>query len=453
MKEFLKNKLIKETGNIAILVLIIGIVILLSVSVLASFMIKDISFIKQDEEKLKALNFAEAGISNFFIEIIKFNQGETEELPESPFTGEVLKNEEIIGTYEINYIFNPSDENYYNMSSYYITSKGMDLNGAERLINISVSFGDIYDFIFSFNSLNNGQIIPSQSAIYGPFFTNGLLDLRGDAGFYGGPLMIGGDIIIGGNSNIGTSTEPVDLFLGGNAKDQSGNIIELTDNYQSDGIYINNFNKEMINMENLLIDENYFNEVLAYGAATVEGNLTITTAGISPAPVNQDASNYIRIENNVLKISGNILVNGDIIFGSKNTKQNIIYEGKGNLVSKNNIIDHARIIPISLTSGFFPETNLMVLTALNDISFLTGTFSGTSYENPNAACAAIAANSVLTENNEYIRGLIIGSEIILSRNTKIYYEYGISQYLPSNVPQTNFIIFNKYWQELPLEQQ
>jgi len=91
--------------------------------------------------------------------------------------------------------------------------------------------------------------------------------------------------------------------------------------------------------------------------------------------------------------------------------------------------------------------------ALNDISFLTGTFSGTSYENPNAACAAIAGSRILTENNVYIRGLIIGNEIILSRNTKIYYEYGISQALPSNVPQTNFIIFNKYWQELPLTQQ
>ena len=57
MKVFIKNRIIKKSGNIAILVLIIGIVILLSVTVLASFLIKDINFIKQDEKKLKALNW------------------------------------------------------------------------------------------------------------------------------------------------------------------------------------------------------------------------------------------------------------------------------------------------------------------------------------------------------------------------------------------------------------
>lgn len=453
MKLFIKNRIIEKSGNIAILVLIIGIVILLSVSVLASFLIKDINFIKQDEKKLKALNFAEAGISNFFLEIIKYSQGETEELPQSPFTGEIINNAEVIGTYEISYIFNPSDENSYNMSSYDIASKGIDASGTERLVKVSISLADIYDFIFSFNSVNTGDIIPSQSGIFGPFFTQGLLDLRGAAGFYGGPLIVGGDIIIGGNSQIGTSSEPVDLFLGGEAKDGSGSIINLSDNYQTENIYIRNFNNELIDIDNLIIDDSYFEDIISQGAATVEGNLTITATSVNPVPASQDANNYIRIENNKLKISGNILVNGDIIFGSKNTKQNIIYEGKGNLISKNNIIDYARIIPPNVSPGFFPDSNLLVLTALKDISFLTGTFSGTSYENPNAACAAIAGNKIITENNEYIRGLIIGNEIILSRNTKIYYENNISQSLPSNVPKTNFIIFNKYWQELPLAQQ
>ncbi len=453
MNIFLKNKFIKKSGNIAILILIIGIVILLSVSVLASFMIKDINFIRQDEKKLKALNFAEAGISNFFLEIIKYNQGETEELPGSPFTGEIISNDNVVGTYEINYLFNPSDENSYNMSSYDITSKGIDLTGTERLVKVNISLGDIFDFIFSYNSPNTGDIIPSQSGVYGPFFTKGILDLRGAAGFYGGPLIIGGDMIIGGSSQMGTSIEPVDLFLGGDAKDQSGNIINLTDNFQAEEIYIKDFNKEAIDIDNIIIDENYFSRILSAGAATVEGNLTITTTSINPVPVNQDANNYIRIENGRLKISGNILVNGDIIFGSQNTKQNIIYEGKGNLISKNNIIDYARIIPANISPGFFPENNLVVLIAFKDISFLTSTFSGTSYENPNAACAAIAGNMIITENNEYIRGLTVGNEIMLSRNAKIYYENNISQSLPSNVPQTNFIIFNKYWQELPLSQQ
>jgi hypothetical protein len=453
MKVLIKNRIIKKSGNIAILVLIIGIVILLSVTVLASFLIKDINFIKQDEKKLKALNFAEAGISNFFLEIIKYSHGETEGLPQSPFTGEIINNAEVIGTYEISYTFNPSDENSYNMSSYDIISKGIDATGTERLVKVSISLADMYDFVFSFNSVNTGDIIPSKSGVYGPFFTQGRLNLGGSAGFYGGPLIVGGDIIVGGNSQIGTSAEPLDLFLGGEARDGSGRVINLTDNYQAENIYIRNFSDELIDIDNLIIDDNYFEEIVSHGAATVDGNLTITATSINPVPANQDANNYIRIENNKLKISGNILVNGNIVFGSKNTKQNIIYEGKGNLISKNNIIDYARIVPSNISPGFFPDNDLLVLTALKDISFLTGTFSSTSYENPNAACAAIAGNKIITENNEYIRGLLIGNEIILSRNTKIYYENNISHSLPLNVPKTNFIIFNKYWQELPLAQQ
>ncbi|MDD3521132.1 MAG: hypothetical protein PHU65_07875, partial [Actinomycetota bacterium] len=452
-KNFIINKLMKKNGNITILILIIGIVILISVGVLSSFMIKDIRFIKYDEEKLKALNFAEAGISNFFLEIVKYNKGETEGLPESPFTGEVISNEEVIGTYEINYLFSPADEDYYNMASYEITSKGIDLSGAERVVRVSITLGDIYDFIFSYDYVNGGEIIASQSGIYGPFFTKGSLDLRGGAGFYIGPLIVEGDIITGGNSQIGTPLEPVDIFIGGDVKDQSGNIINLTDNYQSEGIYIRNYNKDLLDIESLLIDENYFNELISTGAATVDGNLTITSQNIDPVPVNQDSNNYIRIEDNRLKISGNILVNGDIIIGRNNRKENIFYEGKGNLISKNNIIDHSRIIPFNLSQNFFPESNLLVLTAGKDISFLTGTFSNTSYENPNAALASIAGNRIITENNEHIRGLMIGREIILSENTNIYYEYGISLGLPSSVPDTNFIIFNKYWQELSLTQQ
>ncbi len=48
------------------MVLIIGLVIIVAITALTQFMFKDIIFTKLDESKLKALNIAEAGISNIF---------------------------------------------------------------------------------------------------------------------------------------------------------------------------------------------------------------------------------------------------------------------------------------------------------------------------------------------------------------------------------------------------
>ena len=59
-------RILNINGNVTIMVLIIGLVIIMAITALTQFMFKDIDFTKLDESKLKALNIAESGVANMF---------------------------------------------------------------------------------------------------------------------------------------------------------------------------------------------------------------------------------------------------------------------------------------------------------------------------------------------------------------------------------------------------
>ena len=69
-KKFLNN-LRDKPGNVTILILIMGLVVILATTVLTRFMFRDITFTRLDESKLRALNIAEAGVSDLFYKIEK----------------------------------------------------------------------------------------------------------------------------------------------------------------------------------------------------------------------------------------------------------------------------------------------------------------------------------------------------------------------------------------------
>lgn len=442
-----KNK----EGNISILIMIAGMVILLSVSVLAAFVMRDISFSKHDEEKLKALNLAEAGISNFLLEITKYYQGEIKTLPDSPVTGEIRYKNKPAGSYKIDYLSDAGSKDNYYILGYDITSTGFEPGGGHAAINVKISVGSIYNFIFSENSVNSEAEKQDQNSISGPFLTNGTFSLTNAIEFSKGPVLIGGNIIPGEEACIGSPAEPVDLFFDSGQKDVPGDIKNFKEYCQNFEIYLNALKKEPVKIQSLKIDEKYIKEVLSAGAIIVPGNLIITEKGIEPYPVNSNQDNYIKFEDGILKISGNIIVDGNIIFGNKEKPQNIFYEGKGNLISKGDILNYAKIVPSNISSGFFPGKNLLVLTAFNDISFMNPALQNTEFEHPDAACAAISKNKILTGSNQIIRGLFSAKDIYMDKNTKIYYEAGICDALPTGIPAASFIIFNKSWQEQPLK--
>ncbi len=69
--KYLKNK----QGNVFLLVLIISFVAIFLITAMVQFLFRDIGFIELDEGELKALNIAEAGLSNWYLKFDKFSAG------------------------------------------------------------------------------------------------------------------------------------------------------------------------------------------------------------------------------------------------------------------------------------------------------------------------------------------------------------------------------------------
>ncbi|MHB1274797.1 MAG: hypothetical protein ACYC0D_02760 [Candidatus Humimicrobiaceae bacterium] len=449
-KKFLNKNILRfikqPNGSIAIIVLIIGIAIVLAVSALSAYMIKDIRFTQIDEQKLKALNIAEAGISNMFLNIDKYLNKEInalpsdDSLPPNSYKGSVISNGIEVGSYLVNYTTPETESNL--MPTYTIISKGTEKNGQQRTVKVTIVIASQYDFIFSFDTVNGNGKITSNTNIIGPFMTNGSIDLRGNGGlFEGNPLIINGNLTTGGNSSIGSIDKPVDLYLGGIC-DKT-----LTSGYADNNIYLSNFYSQKINIQSIVIDDSYIDSIVKNGAAKVEDDLTIKDNGsFSTAILNQDSSNYLKFtsDKSTLQISGNIVVSGDIDIGSGGT---IKYEGKGNLIATGNIDINSKLIPKNMNS--FPLNSLMVLIAKNDIDFDIGNSSGGDFYNPDAAVVGICNDTIYIPNNKYIRGNLIGKKLYIGNNSTIYFEPGISDMMPSGRPLAGYFLLSKKWEEIP----
>ena len=214
----ISNKKIKNTyGNVTILVLIIGLVIIMAVTALTQFMFRDIDFTKLDESKLKALNVAEAGIASMLSNIEKYYGDESEILYSSPYSNEVVdSNNDVQGSYTVSYEEIYDDEDI--LTNYIITSQGIDEGSGQTRtveVNLAVNFSteiDIFDYIYSRGSLEFFDIFTT-SFINGPLYVAGDLIIRDLLSFSnavtGGKILVGGGLEMEGRSRI--TTGPINV--------------------------------------------------------------------------------------------------------------------------------------------------------------------------------------------------------------------------------------------------
>jgi len=455
IKKFLYFKKEKK-GNITILILIMGMAVILLTTAMVGYIFRDIGFTELDKDKLRALNFAEAGISNMYSNIDQYNKGFIQHIPDDDpeetfgYTRDVYSegNPDPEGSFTIEY------EAYfvggsYLIDGYEITSKGIDIgSGAERAVKVNTVYMDIYDFIYSGEAMGSGQIA-GQTTISGPFFVAGNFGLlTGNSNFIGGPLFVMGDIEITGSCSIGEPSNPIVLFLGGK---MNGSIFDP--NNPPGGVYVSEYYDSVIEIIMPIIDDNYINSVVASGALVINGNLSINEYDeggitVNDLPPPSEVDDYLWYNGSgILEINGNIVVYGDITIGGH--METIRYSGKANLVSTGNIIIDSQIIP----NGFidFPEDDLIALISKNNIDlFLTNEFGGT-YNDPGVAAMLIAGNKTETSTNTFIRGSSISNALVLGQNTQIYYEEGIGKVLVTGVPGFNGKIFVLNWQEIIVE--
>jgi hypothetical protein len=185
-------------------------VALFLVSTMVRYVYRDVGFTELDENQLRALNLAEAGISDMYLQLDRYYNEGPPELPDSPYILEISSQGETQGDVVVSYTIESSGE---NTSSYIVTSSGTDRSGASRQVRVRINVTtqnsialDIFDYIYINNSAtydNNSQ------AIEGPFYTEGDLLLANSGILQSGaegPIVVEGDLTRTGDATNLNST-------------------------------------------------------------------------------------------------------------------------------------------------------------------------------------------------------------------------------------------------------
>jgi len=196
-------------GNITILVLIIVLIGLFAVSSMIRFVYRDVGFTELDENELRALNLAEAGISDMYMHLDRYYNG-GQDLPSSPYTLDIVSQGEDQGTVTVKYEVNSSGG---SVSGYTVIADGVDKSGVKRTVRVKINVSqqssiamDIFDFIY----INNSATYDNNSeAIEGPFYTEGNLTLANSGMLQStcqGPIIVEGDLTMTGDATNLNST-------------------------------------------------------------------------------------------------------------------------------------------------------------------------------------------------------------------------------------------------------
>ena len=509
-KSFLRKiilKFAKESGgSIAIIVLIIGIAVVVTAVALSAYMIKDIKFTQLDEQKLKALNIAEAGIANMYSNLDLFYNGDINGV-KTPLPGEttdgviyfydgnVSDTAGVLGTYYIEYKLEES--------SYVINSTGTDVkSGVKRKVAIRIKIAgegstfDIYDFIYSGNPVKiagSGDIDISGTLFInadfdlagsgehniGNMIVRGDLTISGDSTTISGPIYVGGNLTVNGGIFIGSDyADPLIVVMGNIIKKGTSGTIgtpeKLVEIYYGGSItgtpiyYFKSENLYTFDYPQIIVADyiTEFKDEIGSSKYDISTSLSLDAdmaAGTGTIIGNSDNQIKFYEENNnyILEIKGNIFVNGDIIIDS--TINPIYYKGKGKLFSTHDINIYSKLIPVSSEStipplsieNIFPDQSLLFLIADNNISLdIAGTDDDNlECTNPDLSIIGIAGNQLSFDTKGItVRGTLIAGKIMFDTGTgdlgKICYDEKIIANLPNDIPSGTKIFFQTGWQEL-----
>jgi len=444
--KYLKNK----QGNVFLLVLMISFVAIFLITSMIQFLYRDIGFVELDEGELKALNIAEAGLSNWYLKFDKFSAGLDPYFNFYDSYTEDVSDEDsnIIGTFKVDYSPDINNEWQYTPFGYSIESVGTDIeSGIERTVRVRLISFNIYDFIFSEEAMGAGQIAGNTN-ITGPLFVAGDFGMVvGDSLFQEGPLFVLGDIFVAGSSQIGAPDWPILLFMGGTMYEHNGPEVDPMNPPGNVYVYIAEFHNVMVDISLPEIDDPYLDMIRGLNTIEIEGDLFIgdEKLQITGSDAGKDLTGYLEFIDGVLNIDGNVIVNGDINIGKK--KYTILYNGHANLIATGNINVYSRIIPNQWYN--YPEGALLTLISQQNVSLdLTNAQGGSGENDPNIAAMIICNNQIELFTGTVVNGSCVSGALKLGLNSKIFYRYGIGEFLGPAVPQFNDILLVYSWQEL-----
>ena len=512
----------EKNGNISILVLVMSLAIILLTTAMIGYIFHDIGFTELDKGKLRALHFAESGISNMHLNIDKF-YNEDVDLPSTGYTKDIEDNGEVQGSFLVDYVYNDDNSEF---PYYIVTSTGIDKSGVERTVRVKINVilqpatAEIYDYTYTGQTGTfSGNYKPSD----GPFYTEGDLYLTAGLAilqeYNSGPIVIKGNLYMSGDATL---INLESLSVGGNvvmensAKIKGGQINIAGNLTMSGGTYIDNsLVSPMIVMGNInmsgsarigesgrelilschgtvtktgstpiyatrddsltytfvdsgydvaaLIDE-YWSEVQS-SALIITGNLKLEGtetgtfvpysqfSGENSLSFTKDASGKY-----ILEVHGNVIINGNLQIGGESWSPKSVnityYTGKGIIYTTGDIKTFTKLIPLNIND--FPENALLVFVSNGKIEFDIFDYwvQPPSCSDPNIYVVAIAKGNIKIIKGA-VRGTLIAGGILDIDNSfsKVCYEEGISEYLPSELPRSSsgggdIPITSGEWQEI-----
>jgi len=520
IKNFIKDK----RGSTFILVLIMGFVVILLTVAMVGYVFRDIGFTEFDEENSRAFNFAEAGLSDMYLNIDKYYNEETP-LPSSPYTEDVEDGSEVQGSFIVDYEYHSES----GFSWYIITSKGVDKSGTERTVRAKVSVSNpgpalgIYDYVYTGQTATlSGNFKP----IDGPFYTEGDLNITAGSAIlqeYGtGPVVVKGNLYMSGDT---TNINPESLSVGGNvvmegsAKIKGGQINIAGDLTMSGGTYIDDsLVSPMIVMGNInmsgsarigesgedlilscngtitpwpsdpwapiyatrddsltytfvdpgydvagLVDE-YYSDVQG-SALIIDDNLKLegTETGDFVPYSQSSGGNSLSFTKDlsgkyILEVHGNVIINGNLQIGGNSWWPKSVnvtyYKGKGIIYTTGDIKTFTKIIPLNIND--YPENVLLVFLSNGKIEFDIFDYwvQPPSCTDPNIYVVAIAKGDIKMLVGVVKGTLITGGVLDINNSfSKVCFEDGISEHLPSELPDNSsesgdVTITKGEWQEV-----
>lgn len=386
-------------------------------------------------------------------------------------------------------------------TEYKVTSVGTTDQGATETLIVKFFYMNLWDMNFAAGSNQSltagGGGINGTSNVTGPFYVRGTIEMGGTSYIHDGPFFVkDGDIVLKGSSEVGESSNPIDVYVTGaypstnfyarsiSQAVPSINLPTVTDGFMAekymaaktesvDNIMGYPSSSTTNNYEADMTDPTSYETLnpptggtwtRPKAAGATDWYKLIDTDG-SPASIGNGTANLViggtgswgswygdghttaagihddfafDDVNNILYIEGTVYVDGEV-----HIEEDITYVGNGAIVANGDIYIEGRCIP-----------NTVDLNPKEAVGFITPKTiyirAGSSNKNPETGVAPdlvgafFATEQVNIDNNIYIKGSVIAGSIHFGHpNAHLVTNPQLPSFLPESMPGKGLYILTK----------
>ncbi len=119
-------------------------------------------------------------------------------------------------------------------SEFQLTSVGTDATGFTETVVVRFFYINLWEMVFAAGTQESltagGGGITGNSNVTGPFYVRGTVNTNGAAYIHNGPWFVDGNVSAGGNTEIGSTTNPIQVYVSG-SYNLTGNATDYLRNF------------------------------------------------------------------------------------------------------------------------------------------------------------------------------------------------------------------------------